>query len=251
MLSVVLWKWRPVGGDDSIEYTSDGVNHLANQIRKFIGVPHKIFCITDDSTGLNDKIQPLDLDKFPCPMPRFNAYSNRLYKCYRRLKLFDPAIERYFGKRILQLDVDMVITGDLSGIVTRTEEFLCWKCISWGPLEHALNPSFLLMDVGGETATQIWKDYCYHPDKVARDAYSARWTGTEQAVMGYLTRGKNLPTLGTQDGIYSIRDNPEQCGRKGLAPGVKVVSFHGPYSPSDPKLQSKCAWLARAWKESG
>lgn len=255
MLSVVVWKWhsrRP----DWIEYTSDAVNHLVNQVHKFVGIEHKVFCITDDAVGLNETITPIPLRQIYCPMPVFNKYSHRLHSAYRRLAIFDPAMERHFGKRILQLDIDMVITGDITGIVSRPEPFLIWKCYSHGDRCHALNPSFILFDIGAKVAVDIWKKYCISPHAVAKKAYDAGWTGTEQAVIGYLTRDNEPPTLDERDGIYSFRDNPKECSGDKLAPGVKVVSFHGGsrefiYNPADPELQKKCKWLDKAWKDSG
>lgn len=247
MLSVVLWKWR--SSDNSLSYGAAHVNALARQIKRYIGVPYKIFCITDDADGLDSSIEVVGLQEMSCPMPTFNEYSHRLHSCYRRLKLFDPAIGEIFGKRILQLDIDMVIAGNISGIVNRIEPFLCWKCLSRGPNRYALNPSFLLMDVGGDVASNIWRRYSASPNKIAREAFLADWTGTEQAVMGYLTREKEPPTLGTADGIYSFRDNQKECGHRELARAVKVVSFHGPHDPSDRKLQRRCRWLARAWQD--
>lgn len=187
MLAVVIWKWHSHNSEWT-EYSSDAVNHLANQVHRFIGVPHKVFCITDDATGLNDSIEIVPLRQIHCPMPVFNEYSHRLHSCYRRLKIFDPAIGKIFGKRILQLDIDMVITGDISHIAKRTESFLIWKCFSHGPNFHALNPSFILFDVGTKVAADIWRKYCMSPDTFAKKAYKAGWTGTEQAVIGFLTK---------------------------------------------------------------
>lgn len=254
MLSVAIWKWhsrRP----DWVEYSSDAVNHLANQVHKFIGVDHKIFCITDDASGLDNSIEAIPLQEMPCPLPAFNKYSHRLHSAYRRIRIFDPAVGKLFGKRILQLDIDMVITGDISHITTRTEPFLIWKCYSHGPNFMALNPSFILFDVGAKVAVNIWNKYCTSPHSVAKKAYDAGWTGTEQAVIGYLTRENEPPTLDERDGIYSFRDNPKECGGDELVPEVKVISFHGGsrefiFNPADPQLQKKCKWLDRAWKES-
>lgn len=255
MLAVVTWKWhshRP----DWIEYSSDAVNHLANQVHRFVGVDHKVFCITDDATGLDKEIEVVPLKQMPCPMPVFNKYSHRLHSAYRRLKVFDPAVGKFFGRRILQLDIDMVIAGDISHIATRAEPFLIWKCFSHGPNFMALNPSFILFDVGAKTAVNIWKKYCINPHSVAKKAYDAGWTGTEQAIIGYLTRDDEPPTLDEKDGIYSFRDNPKECAGDELAPEVKIVSFHGGsrefiYNPADPELQKKCKWLDKTWKDSG
>lgn len=255
MLATVIWKWhshRP----DWIEYSSDAVNHLANQVHRFVGVEHKVFCITDDAAGLDNSIEPIPLKEMHCPLPVFNKYSHRLHSAYRRLKIFDPVVAKFFGNRILQLDIDMVIAGDISHITTRAEPFLIWKCYSHGKNCMALNPSFILFDVGAKTAVNIWKKYCISPHSVAKKAYDAGWTGTEQAVIGFLTRDNEPQTLDERDGIYSFRDNPKECAGDELAPEVKVVSFHGGsrdfiYNPADPELQRQCKWLDKVWKESG
>lgn len=247
-LSVVLWKWKPKPADWVIEYTSENVNHLANQIRRFIGVSHQIYCITDDPEGLHPSIKIVPIEEMACPMPTFDQYSRRLHSCYRRMKLFDPDLERYFGKRMLQLDVDMVIVKDISNIASRSEPFVIWRSFSGGRHTYALNPSLILLDTGARA--DLWNAYCADADGLARAAFAEGWTGTEQAIIGYLMKNEMVPTFEKSDGIYAFRDDPMECRGDKLDPRVKMVSFHANYNPSNQYLRQHCQWLGRAWRES-
>lgn len=251
MLSVVLWKWHNNVG--WIDYKADNVNHLANQIDKYIGVPHKIFCITDDPKGLHPNLTVIPIEEFTGAVPVYSD-SKHLRSCYRRLKLLSKEAEKFFGKRIMQLDIDMVITDDISNIAKRTEPFIIWRSFSHGHRSKyrnfALNTSLYITDAGARS--HIWETFSADPEGIAKAAAKNYWVGTDQAIIGYLAYKTDTdpPTFNKTDGIYSFRDDPEQCRGQELGAGVKVISFHDRFDPADIKLQRDCRWLANAWKDS-
>jgi hypothetical protein len=246
MLSIVTWKWKNNVG--WINYTSEHVNHLRCQVERFIGVPYKFFCITDDSTGLHHDIISIPIEIMSANVPAYTNHCTHLRSCFRRLRLFSPKAEKIFGKRIMQIDIDMVITGDISHIAKRTEPFLIWRSYSQGRRHYALNTSLILMDAGARS--DIWEQFNADIEGVSKAARHHGWNGTDQAVIAYLSEKKEPPTFGKQDGIYAFRDDPKECQGDELAQQVKVISFHDRFDPADPKLHKQCKWLDRAWRES-
>lgn len=248
-LSIVTWKWRSKVG--WIQYTAAHINHLHSQLMRFAGVPFKMFCITDDAAGLHPSVEVVPLDQMAGMVPDHTG-TKYLRSCYQRLRLFSPDAERFFGDRIMQLDIDMVIVGDISHITARTEPFLIWRSHSKGGRyklrNYALNTSLILMDAGARA--DIWQKFSADPEAIASAAYEDSWSGTDQAIIGYLSRDKEPPTFCKQDGIYSFRDDRKECWGNQLAEGVKIVSFHDRFNPANPALHRQCQWLHRAWRES-
>lgn len=249
-LSICTWKWRSKVG--WIQYTAEHINRLHSQLIRFAGVPFRMFCITDDAHGLHPSIEAVPLEQMAGMVPDHTG-TKYLRSCYQRLRLFSPDAERFFGRRIMQLDIDMVIVADISHITSRTEPFLIWRSHSKGGRykrrNYALNTSLILMDAGARA--DIWDKFSADPESVASAAYEDSWSGTDQAIIGYLSQGdKEPPTFGKQDGIYSFRDDRAACQGNKLADGVKIVSFHDRFNPANPALHRQCQWLARAWRES-
>src|SRR5262245_11477262 len=98
MITVVLWKWGDL-------YTADHVNLLSRALKRHLHVPYTVFCITDNS----DNLDP-DINVFPIS---FTSGKRNL----RRLWIFSPAAS-LLGSTLLQIDIDMVITGDITPLVT-------------------------------------------------------------------------------------------------------------------------------------
>jgi len=248
-LSVVVWKWKNKVG--WIDYTSEQVNRQYNQLKRFMGVPFNYYCATDDPVGLNKEIRVVDINSVSCGRPHYSDSGILLKPNYRRLRLFSREMKGYFGSRIMQLDLDMVVTGDISHIAKRTEPFIIWRSHSQGRYRNfALNTSLILMDTGA--MEHVWLEFKKRKEFTAIAAKACGWVGSDQAVIAHLTykNDSDPPTFGKQDGIYAFRDDPKECQGDELGQGVKLVSFHDRFNPADPVLRARCKWLARAWDES-
>src|SRR6185436_17852511 len=112
--------------------------------------------------------------------------------CYRRLKLFSAEAKELIGERIVALDLDMVITGDLVPLWDRPEDFVIMKSPS-GPAFY--NGSMFMIRAG--TRTQLWDDF--HPDKSPMKAKMSGQFGSDQAWIGYRL-GNQEATWDTGDG---------------------------------------------------
>ena len=109
MLSVVCWKW---GGVFSALY----VNRLKLALRKHLQLEHQLCCVTDDPTGIDLDVQLLPIRVFT-DTPR----------CRRRMKQYDADFASLIGRRILSIDLDVVLTDDITPLVDRPEPIVCWK----------------------------------------------------------------------------------------------------------------------------
>jgi len=220
MLTVVCFKWKPYGGATYRSvFGPEQVLTLQRMIARHYRTPHRFVCITDDATGL-DRVEtiPLWTDHAAIPSPHGGGNPS----CYRRLKLFDPAIRDLLGDRFVAIDLDTVVVGDLAPIFNRTEPFVMWGETdprSW------YNGSLILMSAG--VRSKVWTTF--NPRTSPRDALRAGRFGSDQGWISHVL-GPGEATFGRKDGVYSYRVHITPNGNQ-LPPDARLVSFHGRIDP--------------------
>lgn len=231
MLSVVTFKWRQPGYHT--EYTSAHVNLLARAVGRHYPYPHRMLCITDDAVGLDPTVEaiPLWSDFGAVPNPHGSNYPS----CYRRLKLFDPAIADVIGPRFVLLDLDCLVTGDLRPIFDRAVDVALWRDPE-RPTQY--NGSLLLMTAGARPF--VWSDF--RPESSPREARRAGCKGSDQGWLSYRL-GADEAMFDQGDGVYSYRKHLK--GRHDLPEGARLVFFHGTQKPWHDEPQ-KHAWVRAA-----
>jgi hypothetical protein len=234
--TIVTFKWKSPPGYRS---TFEGVhvNTLASMVRRHYAKPHRFLCITDDPTGIDEKIETMPLWKDHSKLP--SPHSLRFPSCYRRLKIFSAEAKELIGERIIQLDLDTVITDDVSPLFDREEDF-----IAWGDTNRAggYNGSLLILRAG--TRTKVWDTF--HPIQSPQISTRAGAIGSDQGWIS-VCLGKDAEAKFTEkDGVYSYRNYIEP--RKGRLPGnARMVMFHGRVDPWSKEAQ-KLDWVREHYK---
>lgn len=219
LLSVVCWKWLPPPGYRSV-FGPETVNVLAKMVARHYPRPHRFICVTDDPKGINGHTEIVpdwkDFSDLRSPSGVRNP------SCYRRLRMFHPEIAQTFGQRFVSLDLDVVITGDLTPLWDRTEDFVMTG--DTNPRTH-YNGSMVLMTAGARP--QVWTKF--DPVESPRAARAAGHFGSDQGFISYLL-GPNEKKWTTADGVYSFRNHlqPKGCA---LPTDAKVVIWHGEHDP--------------------
>lgn len=233
MLTVCTFRWKPPAGYRS-SFGPDAVLRLRDMVARHYPHPHRFVCITDDQRSLKQvETLPLwdDLAGVPSPHGRGNP------SCYRRLKLFDPAIETLLGPRFVSLDLDTVIVGDLSPIFHRTEDFIIWG--ETDPRSF-YNGSMLMMTAGARP--QVWTDF--NPRKSPMLTKRAGKFGSDQGWISYCL-GPGEARWGRQDGVYSYRVHISPQGNV-LPADARIVMFHGRVDPWSFRGQ-QIDWVRTHW----
>jgi hypothetical protein len=224
MLTVVCWKW-------GYKYTDAHVRNLRAGVARHLTVPHRFVCLSDGPIG--------GVETMPLPYRTSHANSRRLWICSREAESL--------GERLFQIDLDMVVTGDLTPLVERGDPFVIWKSDSVGLNGYALNPSLILMTPGA--VSHVWDWFQSHTDAVHVARKHGR-KGSDQAVLTHCLKPTDVATWTEADGIiaYRVVCGPDGERGKTLPPGVRMVSFHGPRDPSHPKYQAASPWIAEHWR---
>lgn len=232
----MTFKWQAHSNYHSDEYTSQHVNVLLSMIRRNYQKPFQFYCVTDDLDGLGEGIVPVPLWE---DYARIRNPSNAAGpSCYRRLKLFSAEAKDMFGERILCLDLDTVITGDMEPLWNRTEDFIAWG--DTHPHTH-YNGSMFMLTAGSRQF--IWDEF--DPFLSPRQTHALRFFGSDQGWLSYRL-GPKEARWGIADGIYSWRKHiyPNKCV---LPADCRVVMFHGKHKPWHAHVLSH-EWVRQHWK---
>lgn len=218
-VSVVCFKWQTPGYRGI--FNASHVNTLRDMVARHYPDPHRFICVTDDAEGIADGIEvvPLWDDHATVPNPSGGGRPT----CYRRLKLFAPDIGETLGDRIVWLDLDTVICGDLRPLWNRNEDVVLWKNPQnlW-PYNGAIG----MLTAGARP--QVWTDF--DPDTSPAQTQARGYRGSDQAWLSHKIPGE--ATWSAADGLYYIRNMPRD--RKDVLPeNARVVFFNGGYAPQD------------------
>lgn len=219
--TVVCWRWKPKPGYRS-SYPPETVNILRAMVARHFQHPHTFICVTDDARGIDPRVKVIpsfeDFAGLPSP------HGGKNPSCYRRLRMFHPEAAQWFGQRFVSLDLDVVITGDLTPVWNRAGEIVLWGDTNPQPGSH-YNGSMILMTAGSRS--QVWTDF--DPAVSPRLAMENRSWGSDQGWISYKL-GPREAKWSKLDGVYSYRNHIEKRG-KVLPENAKVVSWHGRIDP--------------------
>lgn len=236
MLTVVTWKWPPHVGYRST-FSAETVNTLRAMVRRHYPRDHRFVCVTNEPDGIGPDVKVLPAwDDYAQLQSPHGTPKNP--SCYRRLRLFHPEAEQWFGPRFVSLDLDLVITGDLTALWDRSDDLVL--CGDTNPRTH-YNGSMLLMTAGARP--QVWTDF--QPDRSPQQAMRSGNFGSDQGWISYCLGGGEAKWT-TDDGVFSFRNHLAE-GRT-IPDHCRVVLFHGRHDPWEPYVQSTYPWVRRHYR---
>lgn len=231
MIDVICWLWTPTATYRS-QFGPQHVNTLQQMVARHYKHPHRFSCITDQTDGFNSDVRVIPIWDDHSKLQ--SLYGPDTPSCYRRLRAFDPSMASVIGPRFVSLDLDVVITGDLTPVFNRREEFLIW-----GPdgRRTPYNGSMWMMTAG--VRKQVWEKFNDNPQRAIEKA--RRFFGSDQAWLCHVL-GPEETRWRAEDGVYSYRMHVKN--NSGLLPhDARIVFFEGHYDPWNPVTQQLCPWI--------
>jgi hypothetical protein len=230
-ISFVTWKWHTK--DSPRSFAAKHVNIVRAMIARNYPREFRFICITDDPKGLDERIETM-------PMPvRFDhirsPQGTRFPNCYCRLWNFSREAS-VLGERIFQLDIDVVITGDLQPLVDRSEDFVGWcdKRFVWNKIAGGA----YLLRTG--SMPQIWEDF--DPLTSPAQAFAAGNGGSDQGWMSF----KMYPSPRFTEGLVKINWTPSRT--REIPKGARMVFTNGVQPPWSHETRRRYPWLKEHWK---
>lgn len=229
---MVCWKWSTPGYRSA--FSVETVLTLRDMVRRHYPEPHRFVCVTDDPAGLGGVEVIADTKDFADVRSPHGGHNP---SCYRRLRMFRPDAEQWFGQRFVSIDLDVVITGDLRPLFHRSEDVVFWGDTNPLPRSH-YNGSLMLLTAGSRP--QVWTSF--DPERSPRLSLKAQCWGSDQGWISYVL-GNSEAKFTKADGVYSFRNDLKE-GSRSLPADAKVVFFHGAHDPWGQRAQS-LAWVRR------
>lgn len=230
-LAVVTYFWDDPARDSQrrgYAFRHDHVHILKSMVARHLALPHRFLCVTDDKIDGIDTV-PLDWRKH---VPG---------TVFMRLMQHRPDINDVFGQdvtRILSLDLDIVITGNIDHIAGRKEPFVIWANPNFGQPQRAFFQSSIQCFEPGARSC-LWSDF---DTEQSHRWCNWRFGGKEQAWISERLEW-NEATFTDADGIYGAG----RLGGKGIGSELPanacIVSFPGAREPSQPETQAQHSWI--------
>lgn len=231
-ISFVCWKWHTK--DSPRLFEAKHVNVLYAMVARWYPRSFRFICITDDPAGLDPRIEQV-------PMPvRFDHVQNpqgtRFPQCYCRLWNFSREAVT-LGERIFQVDIDVVITGDLQPLVNRNEDFVGW-CDKRFQTNKIAGGAYLLRT---GSMPQVWEDF--DPQTSPAQAFKAGNGGSDQGWMSF----KMYPPPGAWRNAGLVKINWTPARARQVPPGVRMVFTTGLHPPWSKEQMRRYPWIAQFW----
>lgn len=217
-------------------YGVEDVRRLRDGVKAHLTLPHEFAVITDMADAF-EGVADIRVIK-----PEMDTHVPGT--CFRRLFTFHPDGANLIGERVLQLDLDCLIVGNLDGLFDREEDLIMWRNPTRLPYDNPTKPgrcyfntSCVLHRCG--TMPEIWNGF------VPGHTYGKddQWHLSE-------ILGKEWPYFnGADDGIYRIaRSDTPGSGVDGELPhNARVVFFTGSEGKmNNPEVLKKNPWIATA-----
>lgn len=234
-MEFVTFRWQASPNYRS-KFSADTVNKLWSMIRRNYRGDCRLTCITDDAKGIDPAIRVLPLwpDHCQLPSPHGRAYPS----CYRRLKLFSEEARALIGERFVCLDLDVVITGDITPLFAADVDFKIWGDTAKGT---PYNGSLWMLRAGARR--QVWDDF--DPVESPKKSLALGYIGSDQGWIG-ARLGPGEAKWSTIDGIYSYRNHIQTRGF-GLPANARIVIFHGAVDPWSSQAQM-ISWVRKNYR---
>jgi hypothetical protein len=206
-------------------------------IARHLSLPHKFYCITDETVGFDSDVVVLSTPESARWAAELKSAENdgRFPSSYRRLWAFsEEAIA--LGDRILNLDIDCVVTSALDQLLDNDADFVGWEPSSkWGHPNRIGGGTWLLKT---GTRTFVWDNFSPEEAKRVRDL---GYRGSDQAWLSYCLKNE---MRWRNHGIYQ-RQDMMASGWRALPKDARIVHFNGTHKPWQ-KLGIE--WVKENWQ---
>lgn len=228
MLTVACYLWGNA-------YGIDDVRLLKRMVARHLTVLHDFVCITDRPEAfVGTSIRTAMLDDAAHVPGRI----------FGKLMTFHPEAGTLIGRRILAMDLDCVVVGDMNPLVERDEPLVLWRNPARQPWVHPTgkaakralyNSSMVLIEAGA--MPEVWNGF--------RKEIAGHIDGDQDWVSTVV--GPDCPYWDESHGVYRLgRTDTPGSGVDGLLPdNARVVFFPGDKGkPWLPEVMERCPWIA-------
>jgi lipopolysaccharide biosynthesis glycosyltransferase len=224
--SVVCFLWN----DGVRKYLPEHVNRLKDLIKKYLTIPHRFICITDEDEGFDEGVELFKLPEEANWIKGIKTLEKeRMPSSYRRLWLFSEEA-KCLGDRILMLDIDVMVVGCIDKLFSLNADFVGWRPRS--EFRNKIKKINGARRIGGGTwllrtgtHTHIWENFSLEGQQKAREV---GWRGSDQAWLSY-NLAETCTVFPDSMGIYHTQDGTK--GWETIPQDASIIHFNGKTKP--------------------
>lgn len=228
MLVVTTYLWRdPSRANRGYVCGPEHVQILKAMVHRNLTVPHRFVCVTDEKID--------GVETFP-----LNYAKHVEGTVFLRLMQHNPKYGAQLNAtQVLNLDVDMVVTGSLDKLVSRTADFTIWKNPNFPTPKRAyFQSSVQLFNPGSRP--QLYEEF----DPLTTPVWvNWRFGGREQAWISECLSWKDTPVFTDADGVYGLGRLRGAGIYETLPDNACLVSTPGARAPWQPQVQDDFPWI--------
>lgn len=217
MINIVCLKW-------GTKYGPEYVNRLYYAVRRHTKVPFKFWCFTEDGNGIASEIQIEPL-----------KYSQQLDSWWNKINLFSRDIPIAAGEQIFYIDLDTVITRDITDLLTdKAPDIIVLRDFYHGIAKTAGRVGSGLMSWRHGQYDFIWDRFIADPEAAVKSAYphgDQRWI--EDNIDAWYYWQDLFP-----EQVVSFKVHCQQ----GLPANARIICYHGKPSIPDSAREHSKEW---------
>ena len=224
MLNIVTWFW-------GTKYSPKYVERLARGLRRGLMQSHRLVVMTDGRQVLSG-YECHDINEQDLPLLNVRG-------CFARLRMFDPDWQKKLsmqGERIVCVDLDTVITGNLDPLFDRVEPLVILQgANSANPCPYTA--CLFMLQAGAHP--ELWQQFSLEAaEKIPKYEFA-----DDQGWMHYLVPGAAAWNTGAESGVWSFRKRGWPSDDV-LPSAARMVAFPG---GRDPSQFVKLPWVRDHW----
>lgn len=238
MLTICTWLWGR-------KYDRADVAKLAAGVRRHLHQPYQFMVVSEEYFE--------DWPQGVVAIPLIDDDLTKVKGCFARLRLFDPKWINYLNlehrhhlaeieDRLVCMDLDTVITGDLDPLFNRAETFMILQGA------NAANPcpfngSLMMLRAGAHP--EVWTDFSITTvESTLRAAGKVYEFADDQGWLWHKMPNAGGWKVGSQSGVYAFQ-KPGWPKADGLPADARLVVFPGWRSPEKFK---HLPWVKKHWQ---
>jgi hypothetical protein len=224
-LTICTWLW-------GTKYTTTYVERLHRGLKRNLRQPFRFMILTEPDRIANFSS---GIERHAIPDLELTTIKG----CFARLRMFDANWQQECGinDRLVCLDLDLVLTGELDVLFNRAEPLVIFQGA------NAVNPcpyncSVMMMQPGAYS--ELWDDFSLEKvKKIPRYTFP-----DDQGWLWYRAPGAAAWHVGHRSGIYAFHKPGWPRGTDNLPIDARMVAFFG---HRDPAQFTHLPWIQQHW----
>jgi hypothetical protein len=229
--------WSDPARRRNYKFTTQHPIILRNMLKRQCSIPHEVVIITDS----REAAETLSKENIRCIPQDMRTHVDGT--CLRKLMIHRPDIGGMLGRRIVALDLDVVIVSNVDSLFDREEDAVFFRNPNFEPGNRRAFFQGSVQMITAGARSQLYTDF--NPE-VTPSWINRRFGGAEQAYISELLPW-NEAYWDQSHGVYGLGrlfdGKPDDGIQSELPENAKLIVVPGDRLPDQSDVQEKHPWI--------